>query len=228
MCNFMPSCPMHVCMPTVLADKHLQYCHYIQRHTTRLRCEETRPLSVLSLSLSVNIYIYVCVWDLRYLFHSTILSSYTWTSQKYSTKQYKTQIQSLQDEHIYVLTSSRFLQRPGSSKKTNRRHTKCIHYVTGSPGQLGVQGPIWLPSPACPQSHKVWRLERAPDVCSTNFSYILLVRKIGGWFLPGMIEVTQIDRLYWLYVHFWGMYNQVWNGNMPGKCRSISILQRDK
>lgn len=83
-------------------------------------------LSSLSLSLSVNIYIYVCVWDLRYLFHSTILSSYTWTSQKYSTKQYKTQIQSLQDEHIYVLTSSRFLQRPGSSKK-NKQATHQMH-----------------------------------------------------------------------------------------------------
>lgn len=47
-------------------------------------------------------------------------------------------------------------------KKTNRRHNKCIHYVTGSPGQLGAQGPIWLPSPACPQSHKVWGLERGP------------------------------------------------------------------
>ena len=39
------------------------YCHYIQQHTTRLRCEETRPLS------------------LRYLFRSTIFSSYRWKSQ---------------------------------------------------------------------------------------------------------------------------------------------------
>lgn len=84
------------------------YCHYIQQHTTRLRCEETRPLS------------------LRYLFRSTIFSSYRWKSQKYSTKQYKTQIQSLQDEHIYVLTSSRFLQRPGSSKK-NKQATQQMY-----------------------------------------------------------------------------------------------------
>ena len=99
------------------------YCHYIQRHRTRLRCEETRPLSLCKY---IYIYMYMCVCDLQYLVHSTILSSYTWTSQKYSTKQYKTQIQSLRDEHIYVLTSSRFLQRPGSSKK-NKQATQQMH-----------------------------------------------------------------------------------------------------